>query len=81
MGAVPLYWGCPTIAEFLDADGVISWSTLDEPEEVLEGLSVSDYHRRLPAVWRNLAAATQYGDHLLENLWQAGFSEFLVSLP
>lgn len=59
-GTIPIYWGCPTIGEFFDMEGIITFDTLDELGEILKNLSFEEYERRLPAVQRNFELAAQY---------------------
>lgn len=59
-GTVPIYWGCPTIGEFFDIDGIIVFDSLDDLEPILENLSVEEYNKRLPAIRRNFEIAAKY---------------------
>ncbi len=59
-GTVPIYWGCPTIAEFFDRDGIIVFDKLEDLEPILKGLSFEEYQKRLPAIRRNFELAGKY---------------------
>lgn len=59
-GSVPIYWGCPSIAKFFDAQGIITFNSIEEFHEILNNISPQDYASRLQAVKRNLELARQY---------------------
>ena len=59
-GTVPIYWGCPTIGEFFDEEGIIVFNSLEELEPILKSLSVDEYQKRLPSIRRNFELAEQY---------------------
>ena len=57
---VPIYWGCPDIGKFFDAQGILPFAHIDELEGILGALSRDDYVARRPALVRNMEIATQY---------------------
>ncbi|MEN9343777.1 MAG: Chrysochromulina ericina virus [Chlamydiota bacterium] len=59
-GTVPIYWGCPTIGQFFDMDGIIVFDTLEELGEILKNLSVEDYEKRRAAILHNFELAEKY---------------------
>ena len=59
-GTIPIYWGCPAISRFFDADGMYTFRTLDELPDILDRLSQQDYQSRLGAVQRNMYIAKRY---------------------
>lgn len=62
-GTIPIYWGCPSIGEFFNIDGIITFDTLDELSEILNRIKVdpvSEYNNRLPYVVDNLNNSRQY---------------------
>ncbi len=50
---VPIYWGCPSIAEFFDNRGMIIFKNQDELSSILNGLSHEKWKRMLPFVQIN----------------------------
>lgn len=60
VGTIPIYWGCPSIGDFFDTDGIRSFSTMGELDRIMNDIGVHDYNRRLEAVKRNLETAKQY---------------------
>jgi hypothetical protein len=59
-GTVPIYWGCPSIHEFFDLNGIITFQTLADLESILCGLSQIDYESRLIAIKNNFKLAEKY---------------------
>jgi len=59
-GTVPIYWGCPSIGNFFDMDGIITFKGIDELGVVLDGLSPVDYNCRYGTMSRNMKEAKQY---------------------
>lgn len=59
-GTVPVYWGCPNLAEFFDARGVLAFETEDEALEVVDGLDFDLYRSLLPYAAANLRAVYEY---------------------
>jgi len=59
-GTVPIYWGCPRIADFFDPDGIIVFDTSDDLGIILKYLSVEDYERRMPAIEHNFKQVSEY---------------------
>lgn len=60
MGTIPIYWGCPSIGNFFDLDGVITFNHLGELHDILRGLTPQEYEKRLPAVHKNFELAQKY---------------------
>lgn len=59
-GTVPIYWGCPSIADFFNSEGIISFSSLRQLQYILKNLTAEDYTRRLEAVGDNLRKMKTY---------------------
>lgn len=59
-GTIPIYWGCPTIGQFFDIDGIIVFNSLEDLGPILQSLSVEEYNKRLPAVHRNFEIAGKF---------------------
>lgn len=56
-GTVPIYWGCPSIDSFFEAEGIMPFETLEDLEGILGSISEQDYLQRLPAIRSNLELA------------------------
>jgi len=50
---IPIYWGCPNIADYFNTDGIIFFETKEELDHILNNLSENDYFKRLEAVIEN----------------------------
>lgn len=50
---VPIYWGCPNIDKYFNMDGIITFQTIDELENILNNLTEEDYHKRKRAILEN----------------------------
>lgn len=61
-GAVPIYWGCPNLPDFLDPDGIIQCTSEAEILAALEGMSEADYQERLPRLERLRTQLDPYAD-------------------
>ena len=42
-GTIPIYWGCPSIGDFFNINGMIIFDTLDELKEILNNLTIEKY--------------------------------------
>ena len=59
-GTVPIYWGCPSIGDFFNLDGMIIFNNIDELIYNLESLSFQKYESMLPAIKDNFERAKKY---------------------
>ncbi len=59
---VPIYWGCPNIADFIDPGGMIVCQTETEMKEALRDLSETRYAALLPALEAAIPQAVSYAD-------------------
>jgi len=60
MGAVPIYYGAPSVGEFFDGRGIIPFKTIAELEGILESIGPMDYASRLEAVKANVERCAEY---------------------
>jgi hypothetical protein len=75
-GTVPVYWGCPTIGEFFDERGIVTFDDLDELGNVLESLRFDDYAARADAISHNFERALEFVS-LKRTLWRSGLDEIV----
>ncbi|WP_113911913.1 glycosyltransferase family 10 domain-containing protein [Roseovarius dicentrarchi] len=59
---VPIYWGCPNIADFFDTSGMIICEDEADLRAAIQAASDEDYSARLPALRAMRPAAADYGD-------------------
>jgi hypothetical protein len=73
---VPLYWGCPNIAEWgYDERGIIRWETPEELLNVINNLTEDTYHQMEPYIKYNYEVAIREL-HLKEKLTNS-FTELI----
>jgi len=58
-GTVPIYHGCPNIGEFFDMGGVLTFSTQEELDNILNNLSEEKYNSMLYSIKQNFKNATE----------------------
>ena len=59
-GTIPIYRGCSQIGKLFDTRGMILWQDLSELEDIVRGLTMEDYRRRIPSVVANLRKAAAF---------------------
>lgn len=59
-GTVPIYWGCPSIGNFFDIGGIITFDSIEQLGEIIQMLSPDDYESRLYSVKINLEKAKEF---------------------
>lgn len=59
---VPVYWGCPTINNFFEKDGIITFETPSELKAILDVLyeNYAPYGSRIDSIMENLHIADNY---------------------
>ena len=59
-GTIPIYWGCPSIGNFFDIDGVITFDSLEELEDVLNKITPELYNSKIESIKSNFELAKKY---------------------
>lgn len=59
-GTVPIYWGCPSIGDFFNTDGMIIIDDANTLLSKLESLSLEGYKSMLPAIEDNFNRAKEF---------------------
>jgi hypothetical protein len=59
-GTVPIYWGCPSIGDFFNLDGMIVFNDVNDLISKLKSLSLEKYKSMLPAVKENFELAKKF---------------------
>ena len=59
-GTIPIYWGCPSIGDYFDIDGIIMFDNINELNEILNHLNEEHYAKMLPHVKNNFKKAENY---------------------
>jgi hypothetical protein len=68
-GTIPIYWGCPSIGDFFDINGIITFNDINELKEKINSLSDDEYEKRIESVIENFKRCQKYlvADDLLYN--------------
>jgi hypothetical protein len=59
-GTVPIYWGCPSIGDFFNLDGMIIFNDVEDLLSKLNLLSLEQYNNMLPAITENFEKAKEF---------------------
>jgi hypothetical protein len=59
-GTVPIYWGCPSIGDFFNLDGMIIFNDINDLFSKINDLSLEGYQTMLPAIQDNFERAKKY---------------------
>jgi hypothetical protein len=59
-GTVPIYWGCPSIGDFFNLNGMIIFNNINELPKILEELSFEKYNEMKDAINDNFEKAKEY---------------------
>jgi hypothetical protein len=65
-GTIPIYYGCPSIGNFFNSKGILSFTTLEECLSILDKISVSMYEEKMPYIQENYEKAKKYIHFKLE---------------
>lgn len=56
---IPIYWGCPSIGQIFEEDGIITFDSLDDLKNILPTLSRDDYYQRVESINSNYEICQQ----------------------
>ena len=59
-GVVPIYWGCPSIGDFFNTDGMLIFDDINDLNEILNNISKEEYIKRKDAIKENFEKAHKY---------------------
>lgn len=59
-GTVPIYWGCPSIGNFFNTDGMIIFNRFQELNTILKELSMEKYDKMKDAIQDNFERSKEY---------------------
>ncbi|WP_317055608.1 glycosyltransferase family 10 domain-containing protein [Roseovarius rhodophyticola] len=60
--SVPIYWGCPNLADFMDVSGIVICETEKDVRAAVLAMSEDGYAARLPGLLKAQKAAASYAD-------------------
>lgn len=58
-GTIPIYWGCPSIGDFFDINGIITFNSVEELINILNNLD-GEYEKRFESVKKNYTLCKEY---------------------
>jgi len=59
-GTIPIYYGCPNIEEFFDINGIMTFSTQEELDQILNSLTRELYDSKLESIKENFKRVFKY---------------------
>lgn len=59
-GTIPIYWGCPSIGDFFNTDGMLIFDTLEELDSIINNLNEELYNSKLESIKYNFNEAKKY---------------------
>ncbi len=74
-GTVPVVWGGHFLSKYFDADGIITWNTIDDLQKIIPTLTPDRYQAMLPHVERNYAIARESYSIVEDCMWHHGLKE------
>jgi hypothetical protein len=70
-GTVPIYWGCPSIGNYFNTDGMIIFNTIEELYQCINDISIKKYQSMKDVVIDNYERSLKYiipEDWMYENI-------------
>lgn len=59
-GTIPIYWGCPSIGDFFDMNGIITFNDINELNEIISNISSELYYSKIESIKNNLNKSKDY---------------------
>lgn len=59
-GTIPIYWGCPSIENFFDKEGIITFDSVSELKHIISNINEELYFKMLNSVNNNFELAKKY---------------------
>lgn len=59
-GCIPIYYGCPSIGNFFDINGIITFDNINELSEILNTLDENLYWSKIESIKNNFEIAKKY---------------------
>ena len=69
-GTIPIYWGCPSIGDFFDVNGMICFNDIHDLSAIINNLSLGLYNSKIESVKHNFSESKKYliaEDYMFEN--------------
>jgi hypothetical protein len=59
-GTVPIYWGCPSIGDFFNLEGMIIFNDIEDLLSKLDLISIEQYNSMIPAIKENFERSKDF---------------------
>lgn len=59
-GTIPIYWGCPSIGDFFNTDGMLIFDSMDELDSILNNLNEELYSSKIEYIKYNFEESKKY---------------------
>jgi hypothetical protein len=72
-GTIPIYWGCPSINDFFDSNGIITFDTIDDLNSILDTISNDLYESKIESIQNNFEISKNYlisEDYIMKNYFK-----------
>jgi hypothetical protein len=60
---IPIYWGCPSIGNFFDVNGILTFNTAEELKSILLNLTNEYYYSKIKSIEFNYKKSFEYDSH------------------
>jgi hypothetical protein len=59
-GTIPIYWGCPSINDFFNINGILAFDNLNDLEHILNNISIEKYNEMKPYIQENFEKSKNF---------------------
>lgn len=59
-GTIPIYWGCPSIGDFFDTNGILTFDTVSDLKDIINNLTIDLYQSKTRSIINNFELAKKY---------------------
>ena len=59
-GTIPIFWGTENVNKYFNSEGIITFETVEELDNILSSLTEQDYYDRIDAVRDNFERSKKY---------------------
>lgn len=91
VGTIPIYWGCPNISNYFDTNSILTFSNIEELNDIILSINDNTYDSKLPSIKHNLEEAKNYcitEDFMYKNIlnplykkWWGNTDSSIINIP
>lgn len=59
-GTIPIYWGCPSIGDFFDINGILTFNDINELNQIVKNINQKTYSDSFKAIQNNFEICKKY---------------------